>query len=185
MDGSPKGHVVTNLSVATGECLHSRNDSIAILEMFSFVKVGQHSTDINGPMAELSQLPVNHEKMVGRLPRMMHILPFDIRKQHTETLNIIISARSRFLYDRLDLLARPKVPVYKSPAAVVTLWWLIQLKLRGHCILYAFQFLHVTFHKFWILLNYRYKAVIGDLALQLSRLCVPPDGCSEFSLSRL
>lgn len=54
MDGSSKSHVVTDLSVATGESLHSRNDSIAILEMFSFVEVGQHSTDINGPMAKLS-----------------------------------------------------------------------------------------------------------------------------------
>ena len=85
MDGSPKSHVVTNLSVATDESLHSRNDSIAILEMFPFVKVGQHSTDINGPMAELSELPVNYEKMVGRLPRTMQILPFGIRKQHTDT----------------------------------------------------------------------------------------------------
>lgn len=80
MDGSPKSHVVTNLSVATGESLNSRNYNIGIVEMFPFVKVGQHSTDIDGPMAELSQLPVNYEKMVGRLPRTMHILPSSIRK---------------------------------------------------------------------------------------------------------
>lgn len=54
MDGNSKSHVVTNWSVATGESLHSRNDSIAILKMFPFVKVGQHSADINGAMAKLS-----------------------------------------------------------------------------------------------------------------------------------
>lgn len=91
--------------------------------MLPFVKIGQHPTDVNCPVAELSQLPVDYEKPVGRLARTMNLLPFGIRKQHTDLCSNTVSLRSfEFLYDSLDLLARPKVPVYESPAAVVTLW---------------------------------------------------------------
>lgn len=85
VDRNPEGHLVTNWTVATGESLHCRNHSIAILKMLPFVKIGQHPTDVNGPVAELSQLPVNHEKTVGRLARMTSVLPFSVQKQDTGT----------------------------------------------------------------------------------------------------
>lgn len=137
MDGSPKCHLITDLSVAVSKSFHNRNDGVAILEMLPFVKISQHPANVNGPVAKLGQLPVDDEKTVGLLPWVIDLLPFGVREQDTDTYNII-SLRSRFLNGSFNLLARPKVPMYESPASLVTMWWLVNLELCGQCILYAF-----------------------------------------------
>lgn len=79
VNSCPKGHIITDPSIAIDKSFHDGKGSIAILEMLPFVKVSQHTTDIDGPMAELSQLPVDREEPVWRLA-WAWILPSGIRK---------------------------------------------------------------------------------------------------------
>lgn len=87
VNSCPKSHVIVDRSVATDESSHGGKGSITVLEMLPFIKVGEHTTDIDGPVAELGQLPVDYEEPVRLLARAW-ILPLRIRKQHTDSRNI-------------------------------------------------------------------------------------------------
>lgn len=84
MNGRTESHLVTNSAVPFGESLHSWNNGVDVLEVFSFVKVSHHPTDINSPMAELGILPVNDEKSVWFLAWLLFFLPWNIREQDTD-----------------------------------------------------------------------------------------------------
>lgn len=87
VNSCPESHLIADLSVTIDESSHGGKGSITALEMLPFVKVGQHTTDIDGPVAKLSQLPVEYEEPVRLLARAW-ILPLCIRKQHTDAQNI-------------------------------------------------------------------------------------------------
>lgn len=69
VNSRPQSHLIADRSVAINESSHGGKGSITLLEMLAFVKVGQHTTDIDGPVAELSQLPVDYEELVHLLVR--------------------------------------------------------------------------------------------------------------------
>lgn len=75
MNGSAKCQLFAQRAIALYESLHNGNTAVDVFKVFALVEVGQHATDIYSAVTELSILPVDDEKFMRILGRLLGLLP--------------------------------------------------------------------------------------------------------------
>jgi hypothetical protein len=87
VNGSPKGHLVTQCAVAVNDSCHGGYGSVEIAVSLSFIEVAHDLAEITRPVTELSELPVDDEQLVSPVCQW-RLSPPSTRKENAGVENV-------------------------------------------------------------------------------------------------